>query len=71
MIEQLNDPNNPPGTGILFAFIDNGDPGAGHDATVTYFGRDLNAMQCPIPIVREGDEITLTGGNFTVSDVQP
>ena len=53
------------------AFIDNGDPGAGRDATVTYFGRELNPTQCPIPIFREGDEITLSGGNFTVSDVQP
>ena len=71
VIEQSNDPNNPPGTGILFAFTDNGDPGAGRDATVTYFGRELNPTQCPIPAVRDGDEITLTSGNFTVSDVQP
>ena len=52
------------------AFIDSGDPGAGRDATVTYFGRAM-LTQCPIPIFREGDEITLSGGNFTVSDVQP
>jgi hypothetical protein len=71
VIEQSNDPNNPPGTGILFAFIDNGDSGAGRDATVTYFNRELNPMQCPIPLFRDGDEITLTSGNFTVTDVQP
>jgi hypothetical protein len=71
VIEQSNDPNNPPGTGILFAFIDNGDPGAGRDATVTYFSRDIIPTVCPIPIFREGDEITLTAGNFAVTDVQP
>jgi hypothetical protein len=71
VIEQSSDPANPPGTPILFAFIDNGDPGVGRDATVTYFGRDLNSAQCPVPIFREGDEIPLSDGNFVVRDVQP
>jgi len=59
---------NPPGSGVLFAITDNGEPGAGRDTEVSYIGVE-NANSCALQ--DNGQELLLTDGNFTVHDEQP
>jgi uncharacterized repeat protein (TIGR01451 family) len=68
VVETSNTPVNPVGSGVLLAFTDNGEPGAGRDTEVSYLGIE-DPRTCAL-----GDptrEIALTEGNFIVHDEQP
>ena len=59
---------NPPGSGVLLAVTDNGEPGPGQDTEISYLGVE-NARSCAIQ--EAGSELALTEGNFTVHDERP
>jgi len=70
IVEQSSEPSFAVGSGVLFAFTDAGEPGAGVDSQISY----LNASDpgaCPIPLQEISTEIRLTDGNFVVHDEQP
>ena len=68
IIEQSTNPEYPPGTGVLLAFTDNGEPGAGRDTQISYYNQDT--ASCPVG--HHGfAEPALVDGNYVVADAQP
>jgi uncharacterized repeat protein (TIGR01451 family) len=68
IVETSNSSQNPPGSGVLLGFTDNGQPGAGRDTQVSYLTVE-NPRSCALE--DQTREHVLTAGDFVVHDEQP
>lgn len=67
VVEYSTEPAYPVGSGVLFAFTDNG---PGLDTQTSYLNQP-DPRKCPVPLFAVDHETPIDGGDFVVVDVTP